>query len=66
MANPAKKITVNLPEELLASAQRITKKGITETIVEGLLEVEKREKRSALKQLRGHVKFELDLEKTRK
>ena len=62
----AKKITVNVPSDVLATATRITGKGVTDTIIEGLYELKKREQRSALRRLRGKVRFELDLEATRK
>ena len=65
MANATKKITVNMPVDTLESAMRITGKGLTATLVEGLLEITKREKRSRLQKLRGKVRFELDLEETR-
>jgi hypothetical protein len=61
-----KKVTVNLPEEALANAQRLTGKGITSTLIEGLAALERRSLRTALRQLRGEVKFELDLEKSRR
>jgi hypothetical protein len=32
----ARRITANLPEDLLADAMKVTKKGITETLAEGL------------------------------
>ena len=32
----ARRITANLPEELLSDAMKVTRKGITETLVEGL------------------------------
>jgi hypothetical protein len=61
-----KKVTINLPEDLLANAQRITGKGITFTVIEGLEALDRRSLRSALGQLRGKVRFELDLERTRR
>jgi hypothetical protein len=61
-----KKVTVNLPEDALASAQRLTGKGITSTLIEGLAALERRSLRSAMRQLRGNVRFELDLERTRR
>lgn len=66
MRETVKKVTVNLPARTLENARRITGKGITPTIVEGLLELERRAKRSALRALRGKVRFELDLEETRR
>jgi hypothetical protein len=61
-----KKVTVNLPEDMLANAQRLTGKGITSTLIEGLESLEKRALRSALRRMKGKVAFELDLERTRR
>lgn len=66
MAEPTKKVTINLPEETLARAMRITGKGITDTLLEGLREIERRRDRSALRKMRGRVRFDLDLERTRR
>ena len=66
MARALKKVTVNLPPEILDGACKVTGKGITPTIVEGLLELEKRARRSALRRLKGKVRFELDLDTTRR
>ena len=66
MSQAMKKVTVNLPTDVLEKAQKITGRGITPTIVEGLQELERRAQRSALRQLRGKVRFELDLSQTRR
>jgi hypothetical protein len=66
VAEPLKKVTVNVPARVLENATRITGKGITPTIIEGLRELERRAKRSALRALKGKVHFELDLEETRR
>ncbi len=66
VAKALKKITVNVPVEVLESAQRVTGLGITPTIVEGLRELERRAQRSALRQLKGKVHFQLNLARTRK
>jgi hypothetical protein len=66
MTEPAKKITANLPAKLLERAQRTTGKGITETLIAGLEELEKSRQRSALRGLRGKIRFELDLAETRR
>ncbi len=66
MRSAFKKVTVNLPVETLERAKRITRAGITETILEGLRELEKREKRVALARLQGKIRFRLDLDKTRR
>lgn len=66
MRTRLRKVTVNLPAEVLENATRLTGKGITPTIVEGLQELERRAKRSALRALKGKVRVALDLEETRR
>jgi hypothetical protein len=61
-----RKITVNVPADMLEDATRITGKGVTATIIEALGELRKREMRSALRRLKGKVRFDLDLETTRR
>lgn len=61
-----RKITVNVPAHVLENAVKITGKGVTPTVIEGLEELERRAKRSALRALRGKVRFELDLKETRR
>jgi hypothetical protein len=61
-----RKVTVNLPASILEEAVRLTGKGITLTIIEGLEEIDRREKRSALRRLSGRVHFDLDLEESRR
>ena len=56
----------NLPAKLLEQAQATTGRGITATLIAGLEEIERSRKRSALRALRGRVKFDLDLDKTRR
>lgn len=60
-----RKITVEVPEELLASAQAYTREGVTETVRAGLRRLASiRAQQEALK-LRGKVKFSLALDKLR-
>jgi hypothetical protein len=66
MGGRLRKVTVNVPADTLEAAIRITGKGITPTIVEGLHEIERRARRSALRGLRGKVRFDLDLAETRR
>ncbi len=66
MGEPVRKITVNVPEKLLSDALESTGQGITETIIAGLIEIEKRERRQTLRLLRGKIAFDLNLDKTRK
>ena len=60
------KITVNIPSPLLHAAMQLTRQGITATIIEGLKELERRGKRTALRELRGKVRIDLDLDATRR
>lgn len=66
MSERTRKITVNVPARVLENAVKVTGKGVTLTVIEGLEELDRRAKRSALRALRGKVKFELDLEDTRR
>jgi len=66
MSEATRKITVNLPAKTLENAMRITGKALTPTLIDGLLEIEKRGKRSALRGLKGKVRFELVLDDTRR
>ena len=66
MAEPVKKITANIPAKLLEEARATTGLGITETLVAGLEELDRSRKRSALRMLRGKVRFDLDLDKSRR
>ena len=51
---------------MLEHAMRISGKGITETLIEALRELERLDKRSALRRLKGTVRFALDLDDTRR
>lgn len=66
MSDASTKVTVNLPKETLAHARAVTGKGITATIIEGLEELERRAHRSALRALRGRIRIDLNLSKTRR
>lgn len=61
-----RKITAVLPREALARAQRLTGKGVTATLLEALSALDRQNKRTELRRLRGKIAFELDLEKTRR
>lgn len=60
MAN-AKKVTVHLPSDLLAKAQKSTGQGITETIRLGLQLLAASKSYDSLRRLRGKVKFSVDV-----
>ena len=53
----ARKITVELPAELLEKAQKATGTGITQTIRAGLQLVAASETYAALRQMRGKYRF---------
>ena len=61
----AKRITANLPGELLARAMKVTRKGITETLVEGLRQVRRRSAYEKAMALRGKIKLDVNLEESR-
>ncbi len=61
----AKKITVQVPEELLEKALQSTGHGITSTIRQGLELVAASRAYERLRQWRGKVKFSIDLKKLR-
>jgi hypothetical protein len=58
---PARKVTVEIPEQLLRSAQQTTGKGITATIREGLQLVAASRAYDELRKMRGKVSFSVDL-----
>jgi Arc/MetJ-type ribon-helix-helix transcriptional regulator len=62
---PARKITVHVPEELLAQARRSTGRGITETVRQGLRLVAASETYAQLRGLRGKVAISIDLDELR-
>jgi hypothetical protein len=55
----ARKITVEVPPELLAKAQRASGSGITQTVRTGLKLVAASHAYARLRQLRGKVRFTL-------
>ena len=60
-----RKITVEVPEDLLASAQAYTGEGVTETVREALELLRQREVQNRARQWRGKIKFGVDLMKLR-
>lgn len=56
----AKKVTVDVPEDLLRRAQKTTGQGITATIRTGLQLVAATGAYEALRRLRGPVRFSID------
>ena len=60
-----RKVTVHLPEELLARAQKASGQGITETVRQGLRLVAAGDTFRRVANLRGTVKFSVDLARLR-
>ena len=56
----AKKVTVDVPEDLLRRAQKATGEGITATIRSGLRLVAAKDAYEELRRLRGRVRFSID------
>jgi hypothetical protein len=60
-----RRVTANLPIRLLESACRVTGKGITETLVEGLERVRRSSAAAKARSLRGKLRLDIDLEASR-
>jgi hypothetical protein len=62
----ARKVTVEIPDELLRKAQRSTGEGVTATIRRGLELVAAGRAYDDLRRLRGRVKFSVDWKRLRR
>jgi hypothetical protein len=60
-----KRVTANLPEDVLAGALQATGKGITDTLVEGLRLVRRAQAHQKAMALRGKLVLKVDLEGSR-
>jgi len=60
-----KRVTVNLPADLLEDAAAVTGKGITETLVEGLSLVARRRAYAKALALRGKLDLNIDVDVSR-
>jgi hypothetical protein len=61
-----RKITVEIPEELLKKAQKQSRDGVTATVRQGLELLAAAEAYDQLGKLRGKVRFSIDLETMRR
>ncbi len=61
----AKKVTVNLPEQLLLKAQDMTGKNITQTIAQGLELLAASDTFNQVKKLKGKIRFSTKLSELR-
>jgi hypothetical protein len=55
-----RRVTANLPAELLQKATELTGSGITETLVEGLESLLKKETLTKAKKLQGKIRIQAD------
>jgi hypothetical protein len=62
---PTRRVTANLPTDLLDAAMQATGRGATETIVEGLRHIQRRCFHDRALALRGKLTLDIDLEQTR-
>lgn len=60
-----RRVTANLPGDLLEDAMGVTGKGITDTLVTGLRLVRKRRAYEKAMALRGRVHLKVDLDESR-
>ncbi len=60
-----RKITIEVPDELIASVQAEAGKGLTETVREALEMMRQRQVQNRARELRGKIKFSVDLMKLR-
>ena len=60
-----KRITANLPRELLDDACRVTGRGTTETLTEGLLLIKRSGAAVKAARLCGHLHLQIDVESSR-
>ena len=60
-----RRVTANLPADLLEKAMEVTGEGITETLVEGLEQLRRRRFSEKALALRGKLHLNIDIEKSR-
>jgi hypothetical protein len=60
-----KKISTNIPADLLREACRLTDLNQTEALIAGLRELILQHQRSSIVDLKGKIKIDLDLDKVR-
>lgn len=60
-----KRVTANLPEDVLRDAMAVTGEGITETIVAGLEQIRRSGAFATAMALKGKIKLKVDLERSR-
>jgi hypothetical protein len=61
----SRRITANLPDDLLRDAMRVTRRGITDTLVEGLRLIRRARAYEKAMALRGKLHLDVDLKVSR-
>ena len=61
----ARRITANLPTELLEQAMKTTGRGITETLIEGLERLRRADAYRKAMSLKGRIRLAVDLDGSR-
>jgi len=61
----ARRITANLPAELLEQAMKATGRGITETLIEGLERLRRADAYRKAMSLKGRIRLAVDLDVSR-
>ena len=59
------RITANLPDDLLQDAMKVTRSGITDTLVEGLRLIRRARAYEKAMALRGKLRLDIDLKASR-
>lgn len=65
MMSKIKRITANLPEELIIEATSVTKAGITDTLIQGLKMIKRSTAYEKAQVLKGKFKPHIDLDVSR-
>jgi hypothetical protein len=60
-----KRVTLNIPADLLENAEKVTGKGITGTVIEGLEILARRRAYTKALALRGNLDLSIDVEASR-
>jgi hypothetical protein len=60
-----KRITANLPDDLIREATQVTQRGITETLIEGLKLIKRSSAYEKAQSLKGKLDLQVDLDSSR-